>query len=177
LRAQIEKQSGKRLGKIGADARADTNAAVVETLAGSQADLGVAAPVAGKPVAPESLSAGQLIVVKNFKQPVVFRRHDGRNAEIEAGPLRMRIPLSDVLAIAGDVQAAKSGADAAGRRSGVTVHSQPSDEPVGDEINVIGCTVEEATNRVDKFIDEAALAGKPWARCGGGLAYSCPRTR
>src|ERR1700735_4972337 len=85
LRAQIEKQSGKRLGKIGADARADTNAAVVETLAGSQADLGVAAPVAGKPVAPESLSAGQLIVVKNFKQPVVFRRHDGRNAEIEAG--------------------------------------------------------------------------------------------
>jgi DNA mismatch repair protein MutS2 len=164
LRAQIEKQSGKRLGKIGADARADTNAAVVETLAGSQADLGVAAPVAGKPVAPELLSAGQRIVVKNFKQPVIFRRHDGRNAEIEAGPLRMRIPLSDVLAIADDVSVATSGADAAGRRFGVTVHSQPSDEPVGDEINVIGCTVEEATNRVDKFIDEAALAGKPSVR-------------
>ncbi len=164
LRAQIEKQSGKRLGKIGADARADTNAAVVETLAGSQADLGVAAPVAGKPVAPELLSSGQRIVVKNFKQPVIFRRHDGRNAEIEAGPLRMRIPLSDVLAIADDVQAAKSGADGPGRRSGVTVHAQPSDEPVGDEINVIGCTVEEATNRVDKFIDEAALAGKPSVR-------------
>jgi DNA mismatch repair protein MutS2 len=164
LRAQIEKQSGKRLGKIGADARADTNAAVVETLAGSQADLGVAAPVAGKPVAPELLSAGQRIVVKNFKQPVIFRRHDGRNAEIEAGPLRMRIPLSDVLAIADDVSVATSGADAAGRRFGVTVHAQPSDEPVGDEINVIGCTVEEATNRVDKFIDEAALAGKPSVR-------------
>src|ERR1700675_1565237 len=63
LRAQIEKQSGKRLGKIGADARADTNAVVVETLAGSQADLGVAASVVGKPVAPELLSAGQRIVV------------------------------------------------------------------------------------------------------------------
>jgi DNA mismatch repair protein MutS2 len=164
LRAQIEKQSGKRLGKIGADARADTNAAVVETLAGSQADLGVTAPVAGKPVAPELLSTGQRIVVKNFKQPVVFRRHDGRNAEIEAGPLRMRVPLSDVLSIEADAQAAKSGADGAGRRSGVTVHAQPSDEPVGDEINVIGCTVEEATNRVDKFLDEAALAGKPSVR-------------
>ena len=76
----------------------------------------------------------------------------------------MRIPLSDVLAIADDAQAAKPGADGAGRRSGVTVHAQPSDEPVGDEINVIGCTVEEATNRVDKFIDEAALAGKPSVR-------------
>jgi DNA mismatch repair protein MutS2 len=164
LRGQIEKQSGKRLGKIGADARADTNAAVVETLAGSQADLGVAAPVAGKPVAPELLSSGQRIAVKNFKQPVVFRRHDGRNAEIEAGPLRMRIPLSDVLSIADEPQAAKPGADGAGRRSGVTVHAQPSDELVSDEINVIGCTVEEATNRVDKFIDEAALAGKPSVR-------------
>jgi len=164
LRAQIEKQSGKRLGKIGADARADTNAAVVETLAGSQADLGVSPPVAGKPVAPELLSSGQRVVVKNFKQPVIFRRHDGRNAEIEAGPLRMRIPLSDVLAIADDVQVAKSGSAGAGRSAGVTVHAQPSDEPVGDEINVIGCTVEEATNRVDKFIDEAALAGKPSVR-------------
>jgi DNA mismatch repair protein MutS2 len=164
LRAQIEKLSGKRLGKIGADARADTNAAVVETLAGSQTDLGVAAPVAGKPVAPELLSSGQRIVVKNFKQPVIFRRHDGRNAEIEAGPLRMRIPLGDVLAIADDVQAAKSSSVGGGRSAGVTVHAQPSDEPVGDEINVIGCTVEEATNRVDKFIDEAALAGKPSVR-------------
>jgi DNA mismatch repair protein MutS2 len=164
LRAQIEKQAGKRLGKIGADARADTNAAVVETLAGSQADLGVSAPIAGKPVAPELLSSGQRVVVKNFKQPVVFRRHDGRNAEIEAGPLRMRIPLSDVLAIAGDTPAAKSSSAGAGRSAGITVHAQPSDEPVGDEINVIGCTVEEATNRVDKFIDEAALAGKPAVR-------------
>ncbi|MGA8024305.1 MAG: Smr/MutS family protein, partial [Candidatus Acidiferrales bacterium] len=47
---------------------------------------------------------------------------------------------------------------------GITVHAQSSDEPVADEINVIGCTVEEATRRVDKFIDEAALAAKPSVR-------------
>jgi DNA mismatch repair protein MutS2 len=41
----------------------------------------------------------------------------------------------------------------------VTVRTQPSDEPAGEEINVIGCTVEEATRRVDKFLDQAALAG------------------
>jgi len=162
--AQIEKQTGKRMGKIAAVAQADTDAAVVETLAGSQAELGVSVPVAGKPVAPESLASGQRIVVKNFKQPVIFRRHDGRNAEIEAGPLRMRIPLSDVLAIADEAQAPKSPPSGPGRSAGVTVHAQPSDEPAGDEINVIGCTVEEATNRVDKFIDEAALAGRPSVR-------------
>jgi DNA mismatch repair protein MutS2 len=165
LRAQVEKQSGKQMTKIGASARADVNDAVVETLATSQADLGVSTAVAAKPIAPEQLSAGQRVMVKNFKQAVIFRRHDGRTAEIEAGPLRMRIPLSDVIGIEGDAK--QSGAERAGaktRLSGVTVHSQASDEPVSDEINVIGCTVEEATNRVDKFLDEAALAGKPSVR-------------
>jgi len=46
---------------------------------------------------------------------------------------------------------------------GVTVHSQAS-EGGGEEINVIGFTVEEATERVDKFIDDAALASKPSVR-------------
>ncbi|MFZ3214644.1 MAG: Smr/MutS family protein [Candidatus Acidiferrales bacterium] len=164
LRAQMEKQSGKRLAKIGADARADANAAVVETLAASQADLGVAPPVAAKPVAPELLASGQRVIVKNFKQAVVFRRHDGRHAEIEAGPLRMRVPLSDIVSIEEDKAKSAKLETMGARRAGITVHVQPSDEPAGDEINVIGCTVEEATNRVDKFIDEAALAGKPSVR-------------
>jgi DNA mismatch repair protein MutS2 len=165
LRAQIEKRSGKQMAKIGAEARADANAAVVETLAASQADLGVSASVAGKPVAPEQLSAGQRVVLKNFSQPVVFRRHDGRMAEIEAGPLRMRVPLSDVIGLEADKsKPAKPEATAGARPHGITVHAQTSDEPVADEINVIGCTVEEATRRVDKFLDEAALAGKPSVR-------------
>src|SRR5271163_318495 len=164
LQAQLEKQSGQRVTKFAADARADTNAAVVETLASSQTDLGVSAAAQPKPIEADQLSTGMRINVKNFKRAIVFRRQDGRMAEVEAGPLRMRIPLSDVLAISDDVVAPKSGTDGPGRRSGVTVHAQPSDEPVGDEINVIGCTVEEATNRVDKFLDEAALAGKPSVR-------------
>ena len=40
LRGQIEKQAARRLGKIGSEARADADAAVVETLSASQADLG-----------------------------------------------------------------------------------------------------------------------------------------
>ncbi|MGB0035403.1 MAG: Smr/MutS family protein [Candidatus Acidiferrales bacterium] len=164
VRAQIEKQSGRRMGKIASDARADKDAAVVETLAGSQADLGVAVEVPGKPVAPEELSAGQRVIVKGFKQAVVFRRHDGRTAEVEAGPLRMRIPLSDVIGVDDESKPAKKVTADAARPQGVTVHAQPSDEPAAEEINVIGCTVEEATRRVDKFIDEAALAGKPSVR-------------
>ena len=166
-RAQMEKQAGRRFGKIESDARADADAAVVETLAASQADLGVGAAASNEPVAPEKLSAGMRVQVKGFRQPVVFRRHDGRSAEVEAGPLRMKIPLADITGIEIEREQKPAKPDhpaAAARGRGITVHAQASDEPAAGEINLIGCTVEEATGRVDKFIDEAALAGKPNVR-------------
>jgi DNA mismatch repair protein MutS2 len=167
LRGQIEKQAGRRLGKLESEARAETDAAVVDTLAASQQDLGVPAGGTDAPVGPEKLSAGVRIHVKGFKQAVIFRRHDGRNAEVEAGPLRMKVPLAEILSIADDAAPAKSTQQSQPQRSrGITVHAQPSDEPANasGEINVIGCTVEEATRRVDKFLDEAAVAGKPSIR-------------
>jgi len=166
LRAQLEKQTGRRMGKFESDARAEADAAVVETLAASQADLGVAIAAQQAPVAPELLSAGQRIMVKGFKQPVVFQRHDGRSAEVQAGPLRMKVPLGDIVAIGNDTAAAKGGTAAAGlaRQRGITVHAQSSVESAPEEINVIGATVEEATERVDKFLDDAALAGRSSVR-------------
>jgi DNA mismatch repair protein MutS2 len=163
LRGSLEKQSGKRLGKIIGDARADADAAVVETLSSSQEDLGTQAQLAAPPVAPADLRAGQRIVVKGFKQPLLFRRHDGRMAEVEAGPMRMKVPLEDVVRIESEKQPSTS-APAGTRPYGITVHAQSADEPAAEEINVIGSTVEEATRRVDKFLDQASLAGKPAVR-------------
>jgi DNA mismatch repair protein MutS2 len=178
LQAQLEKQSGKRVAKFASEARADTNAAVVDTLASSQADLGVSPGAAAKPVEPERLTPGVRVHVKNFKQPIVFRRHDGRQAEVEAGPMRLRVPLSDIIGIAKvnssanssskpgrpEVGGASRVSGAASLSSGITVNSRPSGEPTETEINVIGSTVEEATERVDKFIDVAVLNGQPSVR-------------
>jgi DNA mismatch repair protein MutS2 len=164
LRAQLEKQSGKRMSKIASEARAETDAAVVDTLSSSQADLGVGTEVPPKPVSPEQLTAGLRIIVRGFKQPLLFRRLDGTKAEVEAGILRMRVPLKDVIGIDGGGKSAKADLPVSARPSDVTVHAQQSDEPATEEINVIGCTVEEATRRVDKFLDEAALGSLPSVR-------------
>jgi DNA mismatch repair protein MutS2 len=164
VRAQIEKQSGRRLGKIAGDARAEADAAVVETLAASQSDLGVRPERAAEPVAPDQLSAGLRVIVKGFMQPLLFRRHDGRTAEVEAGPMRMKVPLDDIVGIETPANPSNAGASTAARPRGITVHARASDEPAAEEINVIGSTVEEATRRVDKFLDEAALAGMPAVR-------------
>jgi DNA mismatch repair protein MutS2 len=164
LQAQLERKSGKRVAKFSADARADVDAAVVETLASSQPDLGVTSATA-QPIGPEQLSPGLLIHVKGFKQPIVFRRHDGRTAEVEAGPLRMRVPLSDVIGISADKPKPwKPEPGTPTRSRGITVQSHPTDEPAETEINVIGNTVAQATERVDKFLDVAALAGRPAVR-------------
>jgi DNA mismatch repair protein MutS2 len=164
LRAQLEKQSGKRISKIASEARAQADAAVIDTLSSSQADLGVGVEAAPTPVAPEQLTAGLRIIVKGFKQPLIFRRLDGNKAEVEAGILRMRVPLSDVIGVAADEKSAKVDLSANARPRGITVRTQQSAEPANEEINVIGCTVEEATRRVDKFLDQAALGSLPSIR-------------
>lgn len=164
LRAQLEKQSAKRMSKISSQARAEADAAVVDTLSSSQADLGVATQAAPQPVSPEQLSAGLRVLVKGFKRPLIFRRLDGRQADVEAGVLRMRVPLSDVIGIAAEETSAKADLPTSARPPGVTVHAQQSDQPAHEEINVIGCTVEEATSRVDKFLDQAALGSLPSIR-------------
>ena len=163
-RAQLEKAAGRRLSRIEATARDENDAAVLDTLATSQQDLGVLSEAPPKPPAPEELTVGARIYVRGMKQPVIFRRHDGRNAEIEAGALRMRVPLADVTGFAEAVAAPATKGGIPVKSSGFTVKSQPTDEPSTDEINLIGTTVEEATRRVDKFLNASALAGKSSVR-------------
>ncbi len=162
-RAQLQKLTGRRLSRIEAAGRDENDAAVLDTLASSQQDLGVVSEAPAKPPPAEELTPGARIFVRGMKQPVIFRRHDGRNAEIEAGALRMRVPIADVTGFAEPAVAAK-GKGPAGSASGFTVKSQPTDEPSTDEINLIGTNVEEATRRVDKFLNASALAGKTSVR-------------
>ena len=167
LRAQIEKQSKRRLAEARSDARNEADAAVVAHLSESQADLGTVTAPERLPSA-EELAPGARVRVRGFLAPVVLRRRDGSMAEVEAGPLRMKVPLSEIIAIVAEQPAKPSASGAAAkaaRPAGVTVRSAPADAPgETDEINVIGCTVEEATRRVDKFLDTAALAGKAQLR-------------
>jgi DNA mismatch repair protein MutS2 len=159
LQSQLTKQAQRSATKARTEARAEANDAVVQTLSESQQDLGAAVAPIEKPVQLESLVPGAKLRVRGFPSPVILRRIDGRGAEVEAGPLRMKITLDDILSV---VAAESPKATRAGR--GISVQSRPADEPSALEINVIGCTVEEATRRVDKFIDQAAVTGKSSVR-------------
>jgi DNA mismatch repair protein MutS2 len=158
LRAQLEKSTRRKIQDVRGDAREDLNAALLQTISESQSDLGVSSH-ARAALNRDQLQPGARIRVRGFNKPVVFRRLDGSSAEIEAGPLRMKVAIDEITAVEG---APTTNATPIARQN-ITVTSQ-STEGGTDEINVIGSTVEEATERVDKFLDEAALANRQRVR-------------
>jgi DNA mismatch repair protein MutS2 len=158
-RAQMEKTATRQLRESVADARGDADAAALEMFASSQQDLGDAAPAPPRPVEVALLQPGVRVQVRGFKQAAIYRRNDGRTAEVEAGPLRMRVPLADILGLENPGSESKP---AVPRR--ITVKAQAAAAPPEEDINVIGMTVEEATGLADKFLDDSALANRPRIR-------------
>src|SRR5258708_19094564 len=92
--------------------RSDLNAAVVQTVSDSQADLGTSMQT--EAVSAERLQPGARIRVRGFNKPVIFRRLDGTSAEIEAGPLRMKVSVEEIMSIEAAAPSAGSAKVASG---------------------------------------------------------------
>jgi DNA mismatch repair protein MutS2 len=162
LRGQMEKSARRKMQDVRAEARDELNAAVVQTISDSQADLGVPSS-SRKAVTADRLQPGARVRVRGFSKAVVLRRIDGSSAEIEAGPLRMKVAIDEITSVEAEASPSKTGAPAA-KLQRVTVTAQGGEGAATDEINLIGMTVEEATDRLDKFLDEAALAQRTQVR-------------
>jgi DNA mismatch repair protein MutS2 len=162
LRGQLEKSARRKMQDVRSEARDELNSAVVQAISDSQADLG-AHSASANAVSAERLQPGARVRVRGFSKPVVLRRVDGSSAEIEAGPLRMKVAIDEITSVEAEVPASKANVPPA-RLQSVTVSSQGGGGAASGEINVIGMTVEEATERLDKFLDEAALANRAQVR-------------
>jgi DNA mismatch repair protein MutS2 len=162
LRGQLEKSARRKMQDVRAEARDELNAAVVQTIADSQADLGVHSS-SREAVTADRLQPGARVRVRGFSKPVVLRRIDGSSAEIEAGPLRMKVAIDEITSVEAETSPSKTAAPAT-KLQRVTVTAQGGEGAATDEINLIGMTVEEATGRLDKFLDEAALAQRTQVR-------------
>ncbi len=111
---------------------------------------------------------GDTVKLKSLGQLAVVRRKSGNQLEVEAGVMKMRVPLDDVAEVV--ARAAESPVKAA-RAKGVNLRLAHDDLNAPTEINVIGRNVDEATREVEKFVDRAFLAGLPRVRIvhGSGM--------
>jgi DNA mismatch repair protein MutS2 len=89
----------------------------------------------------------------------------GAEAEVMVGNIRMRRPMEDLEVIEKPAIRLPAGVH-------LTVASR---ELESNEINLLGCRVEEAVERVDKFLDEASLAQVPQVRIVHGTGTGALR--
>jgi DNA mismatch repair protein MutS2 len=159
LRSSLGKSTRRKMIDVRSKGREELNAAVVQTISESQADLGARPPASGA-LSTGALVPGARIQVRGFSKPVVLRRIDGNTAEIEAGPLRMKIAADEIVSIVAPApgQGRAVVPAAAHRLQNVSVTSASAEAPASSELNLIGLRVEEATERLDKYLDEAALS-------------------
>ncbi|MGE0813070.1 MAG: endonuclease MutS2 [Vicinamibacterales bacterium] len=144
-------------GEAGA-ARAEAAAAVGRIVEGlRQPQAGPAAPA--EPARPAAV--GSRVAVGGLGLEGVVVAIDGKNAEVDVRGKRMRAKTADLRVLgpaASDVRgkAAAPAPRGAGGRVRVNVDLAPR-EGLLSEINVIGCTVEQAVDRVSKFLDDALV--------------------
>jgi len=148
---KLSKDSERRIAKLRREFKEQFDQTVVAHNTG--ADRGDAN---ARPSEVKHIEAGDTVKLKSLgRNAVIKRRVDDNTFEVEMGAMKMKVPRSDIAAVV--VSASASPVQAA-RARGITV-KMSNEGSVPAEINVIGQTVDEATERVEKYVDSAFLAG------------------
>ncbi|MCU1323202.1 MAG: Smr protein/MutS2 [Acidobacteriaceae bacterium] len=129
---------------------------------------------AAQPHRPKGIKVGDLVKLKSLgRQARVDRVIDAKNFEVSMGPMKMRASIDDIA----DVETVKVATplEAARRRGNVTVSTSQNSDYLSSEINVIGRTADEAQGEVERYLDQAFLAGLPRVRIVHGTGMGVLR--
>ena len=149
---KLSKDAERRIAKLRREFREQFDSTVVAHSTGADS---------GDPNAQQHIvrqvSVGDTVRLKSLgRDGRVLRHFDDDSFEVAVGPMKMKVARDDFAAVV-----ARAGANpvAAARSRGISVSLANEDEGVSTEINVIGQTVDEATQAVERFVDRAFLAG------------------
>jgi DNA mismatch repair protein MutS2 len=123
-----------------------------------------------QPHVPRHIRIGDQVLIKSMGKVGTVQREVEKDVfEVALGPIKMRVKRSDLCeaqSFGGDSRQGRADPLAAARRQKgvhVSVTSANTDE-LRTEINLIGRTVDEATDELEKYLDRAFLAGLPKVR-------------
>jgi DNA mismatch repair protein MutS2 len=151
--AELRRSAGVRIRKQGASAPAPTasvmHTAEVEPTTGAEFELDLA-----------EIRERDRVTIKALGQEGIVESVNAGEYTVLVGSLRFRAKRDEIQLLKAAAPASKV---AAGLPRGVSAEVS-IDEHFTPEINVIGATVDQATDRVDKFLDEAYMAGAETVR-------------
>jgi DNA mismatch repair protein MutS2 len=169
---KLSNDAERRINRLRREFQESFNQAVVAHRTG--ADVGDAN---AQPHLVKHVAAGDQVRLKSMGRVATIQREVEKDVfEAALGPIKMRVKRDDIAEV---VRAASpQGAEhsdplaAARRQKGIHVSVTPANsDEIRMEINLIGRTVDEATEDLEKYLDRAFLAGLPRVRVihGHGL--------
>ena len=108
------------------------------------------------------LSVGEKVILKSLGNEGTIVSIDDREAEIQAGPLRMRVPLEGLKRKAEETSeqpSIPSGHAVVNRKSSIALAPSP-----GMELDLRGMMSEDALDKLETYLDKAYMAGMPFVR-------------
>jgi DNA mismatch repair protein MutS2 len=166
---KIARESELRIARLRREFSEQFNSTVVAHVSGADKNDPIAQPHLQKGV-----KVGDLVKLKSLgRQARVERIIDAKSFEVSMGPMKMRVPLDDIA----EVETVKvvTPLEAARKRGGITVSTVQDPDYVPMEINVIGRTADEAQTEVERYLDQAFLAGLPKVRIVHGTGMGVLR--
>jgi DNA mismatch repair protein MutS2 len=163
---KLSKEAERRISRLRREFQESFNQTVVAHRTG--ADQGDAN---AQPHVLKHIAAGDQVLIKSMGKVAVVQREVEKDVfEVALGPIKMRVKRSDCSEVSrSEVEAARGEKfdplAAVRRQKGVhvTVTSANTDD-MRMEINLIGRTVDEATEELEKYLDRAFMAGLPRVR-------------
>ena len=162
---KLSKEAERRINRLRRDFQESFNQTVVAHRTGAEQGDANAQPHLLRHVA-----AGDRVLIKSMNKAGIVQREIEKDLfEVALGPIKMRVKrdeLSEPPSLVGELAQGKADPLAAARKQKgvhVTVTSANTDE-MRTEINLIGRTVDEARDELEKYLDRAFLAGLPKVR-------------
>ncbi|HEX6466240.1 MAG TPA: Smr/MutS family protein, partial [Terriglobales bacterium] len=169
---KLSKEAERRIARLRREFKEQFDSTVVAHHTGADKDDPNARPGEVKYV-----NEGDTVKLKSLgRNAVVKRRIDENTFEVEVGLMKMRVSRNDMAAVvtsAAPAEQRPANPVQAARQRGISVSLSRDEDDLyaPSEINVIGQTVDQASDEVEKFIDRAFLAGVPRVRVvhGSGM--------
>ncbi len=167
-RTKVSAEADRRVARLKREFQESFNQVVVAHVSGADRK-----DPAAQPHVVRAVSVGDLVQLKSMgREAKVERLLDNGGYEVSIGPMKMRVPKDDIARVT--VPAPKQTAIQAATKRGINVVAREPDMVPG-EINVIGRTADEARDEVERFLDQAFLAGRPNVRVVHGTGMGILR--
>ena len=161
-------EADRRVARLKREFQESFNQAVVAHVSGADRKDPAATPHIVRGVV-----VGDTVRLKSMgREAKVERVIDDRTFEVSIGPMKMRVPRDDIAQVT--IPAPKQSPIQAAAKRGIKVVAREPDMVPG-EINVIGRTSDEARDEVERYLDQAFLAGRPTIRVVHGTGMGILR--